>query len=188
MNTFLSREEVMAIGFKSVGENVLIGRTVMFYHPHLMEIGNNVRIDDFCTMSGKIILGSYIHISHFCSLYGGDSGITLEDYTAISSKSSVYAVSDDYSGESMTNPMIPLEFRPHLVDKAVVFKKHAIVGASSVVMPGVTLGEGCAVGSMSLVLKDLDAWTINVGTPCKKIRMRSKNIINLEKDFAEKRK
>lgn len=74
-NSFLSIEEIKKIGFKSVGNEVYISRFAKFYSPEKMEIGSNVRIDDFCLLSGKIVLGNYIHISAYSALYGADVGI-----------------------------------------------------------------------------------------------------------------
>ncbi len=109
--SFLSREELMEIGFKSIGENVLLSRKASIYGPENIEIGNNVRIDDFCILTGKIKLGSYIHIAAYSALFGGEEGIIMEDFSGLSSRVSVYAISDDYSGESLTNPMIPKNTR-----------------------------------------------------------------------------
>ena len=47
---FLSKEEIQKIGFKSVGENVLISDKASIYSPHLIEIGNNVRIGSNATI------------------------------------------------------------------------------------------------------------------------------------------
>ena len=74
-------------------------------------MGDNVRIDDFCILSGYIELGNNIHIAAFTALYGGENGIFIDDFANLSSRVSVYSVSDDYSGETMTNPMIPDEYK-----------------------------------------------------------------------------
>lgn len=186
MNTFYTESELSELGLKSYGKNVYIGRHVILYSPEKLEIGNNVRIDDFSILSGNIKLGSYIHISHFCGLYGGDKGIVMEDYSGLSSKVTVYAVSDDYSGNSMTNPMIPAEYKPYSIQEKVEIKEHAIVGAGSIILPGVTVHEGSSVGSMSLCVKDTEPWSINVGIPAKKIKERNKELLVLEKEFREK--
>lgn len=185
MDNFLSKEELEKLGLKEYGENVLIGRHVVIYSPEKLSIGNHVRIDDFTVISGNVTLGNYIHISQFCGVYGGDSGIIMEDYTGLSSKCSVYAVSDDYSGESMTNPMIPLKYRPKLISAAVIIKKHAIIGCNSVVLPGVTVGEGTAVGSMSLCNKSMEEWSVYTGIPAVKRKERKREILELEKKFVE---
>ena len=188
MNNFLTEDELCQLGIKSYGENVLIGRHVVIYTPEKLILGNNVRIDDFTVLSGKIHMGSYIHISQFCGLYGGDEGIVMEDFSGLSAKCSVYAVSDDYSGLSMTNPMVPSQFKPGAVQKAVHIGKHAIVGCNSVVLPGVDIPEGTAVGSLSLVNKSLTSWSINAGIPAKKVTERRKDILEIEKKFWQEMK
>ena len=73
MNTFYNRQELECLGIKKLGEDVLIGRHVLLYHPEQLEIGDHVRIDDYTIISGKVTLHNYIHISHFCGLYGGEA-------------------------------------------------------------------------------------------------------------------
>lgn len=188
MDNFLSQDELKELGLKHCGEDVWIGRHAVLYHPEKLSIGNHVRIDDFTVISGKVELGNYIHISQYCGLYGGDAGIKMEDFSGLSSKCSVYAVSDDYSGNSMTNPMVPLKYRPGIISKPVCIKKHAIIGCNSVILPGVTVQEGTAVGSMSLCSKTTEAWSVYVGIPAKRAGDRKKEILTLEKQFAEDRK
>lgn len=52
----------------------------------------------------------------------------------------------------------------------VVLKKGCVVGMSSIIMPGVTIGEGAIIGAGSLVVKDVPAWTIAVGNPAKVVK------------------
>lgn len=179
--SFFTKEELKEIGFKNLGENVLISRKSSIYSPEKISIGNNVRIDDFCILSGNIILGNYIHIAAFCALYGSE-GIEMKDFSGLSSRVSIYSSSDDYSGNYLTNPMVPDKFR-NIIKGRVVLEKHAIVGASSVILPGVIIREGAAIGTMSLVNKDCEAWTINIGIPSKIIKKREKRIPELEKIF-----
>ncbi len=180
MNTFYTEEELKTIGIKKYGDNVLISRNAIIYSPELLEIGNNVRIDDFTTISGKVVLGDFIHISQFCGLYGGEKGIYMEDFSGLSSRVVVYATSNDYSGHSLTNPTVPAKYR--LADKssAVRIRKHVIIGVNSVVLPGVEIGEGSSVGAMSLCTKSLPEWGIYAGCPVKRIKDRSKDLLVLE--------
>ena len=83
MTSFYTKEELLTLGFNHVGENVLISRKTSIYGPNRMSFGNNVRIDDFCILSGEITLGSNIHIGAYCGLYGAN-GIVMEDYTGLS--------------------------------------------------------------------------------------------------------
>lgn len=182
MNSFYSEEELKEIGFESIGDNVLISRKCSIYGVQDMNIGNNVRIDDFCILSGKIEIGNYVHIAAGVMLFAGDEGIILEDFTGISSRCAVYAVSDDYSGEAMTNPTVPDKYRKREGGK-VVFQKHSLIGSGCTVLPDVIIGQGTSVGSMSLVNKSLDAWGVYIGIPCKRIKERSKKLLELEKEM-----
>lgn len=172
MNSFYSKEELNKIGFKSIGENVLISKNAKFYGASNMTIGNNVRIDDFCILSGKITLGNYIHISAYCALYAGEYGIEFKNYSGCSSRTIIYAVCDDFSGEYMTNSMVPDEYK-NITGSKVVLEENTQIGAGSIVLPGCILKRGSAVGAMSLVNKSLEENSLYVGSPCKKIKKRS---------------
>ena len=180
ISTFYSEEELKEIGLKRYGKNVLISRNAVLYTPGLLEVGNNVRIDDFTTISGKVVIGDYVHIAQFCGLYGGEEGIFMEDFSGLSSRVAIYASSNDYSGESLTNPTVPAKYKPGDKNAAVRLCKHVIVGTTSVVLPGVTIGEGSSVGAMSMCAKSLDPWGIYAGSPAKKIKDRSKKLLELE--------
>lgn len=186
MNSFFSREELLSIGFKSVGENVLFSRKASVYGVENITIGNNVRIDDFCFLSGKINIQNYIHISVGSLLFGGSAGITMEDFSGLSPNVIIHAQSDDYSGESLTNPMTPIEYK-NLIDLPVHIGRHVIVGSRATILPGVVLGEGCSVGAVSLVVKSTNPWTINAGIPCKEIKNRSKKLLEHEMKFLSKK-
>lgn len=187
MTSFYTSEELQEIGFKSIGENVYISRKSSIYGASNISIGNNVRIDDFCILSGKIDIGNYIHIAAYSAIYGGTKGVELNDFCNISSRVSIYALSDDYSGESMTNPMVP-DYLKNVYEATVVIKKHVIIGSTSVILPGVVLEEGCSFGSMSLVNKSTLPWGIYIGVPCKRIKERKKKILELEQEFVNNQK
>ncbi len=185
ISTFFSEEELKNVGLKCYGENVKISRNAVLYNPDLLEVGNNVRIDDFTTISGKVILGDYIHIAQFCGLYGGTEGIFMDDFSGLSSKVIIYATSNDYSGESMTNPTVPEKYKPTDKNMPVHIGKHVVIGAASVILPGITIGEGSAVGSMTMVIKSLDPWGIYAGSPAKRIKERKKTLLELEKKLRD---
>jgi galactoside O-acetyltransferase len=184
MDSFYTEEELKTLGLKHYGKNVKISRKAMIYNTDQIEIGNHVRIDDFCILSGRIQFGDYIHIGVFTQLSGSTGGMYLHDFSGVSYNSTILANSDDYSGEFLTNPMVPMKYRK-IAPAPVVFEKHALVATRCAVMPGITLGEGCAVGAMSLVLKDVDPWSIYVGIPAKWIKERKRDLIRLEKALRE---
>ncbi len=180
----LSRKAIEAIGFASVGENVQISDRASFYGLSRIVLGNNVRIDDFCVISagdGGITVGDYVHIAVYSSLIGAGH-ITLSDFCNISSRVAIYSSNDDYSGSTMTNPTVPSEYTS-VTHADVFFGKHVIVGSGSVILPGVTLEEGVAVGALSLVHKRCEAFGIYAGNPARRIKERKSDLLELEQRF-----
>jgi acetyltransferase-like isoleucine patch superfamily enzyme len=184
-SNFYDPDELKELGFKNIGENVFISRKASIYGAENIELSSNVRIDDFCILSGKIKIGNFVHIAPYASLCGGKKGITLEDFVNVSRKVEIFAVSDDFSGVSMTNPMVPDNYK-HLLEARVILKKHVLVGTGSVILPGVILKEGSVVGALSLVKNSTSGWSINAGVPAKKIKDRKKDLLKLEKQFLER--
>lgn len=187
METFYSDEELKHLGLKRYGHNVLLSRNALLYRPDELEIGSHVRIDDFTTIGGKVSLGDYIHIAQFCGLYGGRAGITMADFCTVSSRVAIYAASNDYSGQFMVNPMVADQYSPD-IEAPVFLDKHVIVGCASVILPGVSIGKGCAVGAMSLVRTNLNPWGIYVGIPTKYLKARSKALLKLEEKFMQEQR
>ena len=182
MNSFYTESELLDIGFKKCGKDVLISKKCSIYSAENIEIGDHVRIDDFAILSGRITFGSYIHIAAGTYLFGGIAGIDIGNFSTISSRGAVYAVSDDYSGCSMTNPMIPDEYRK-VTNEKVAIGKHAIIGTGTTILPGVMIADGVAVGAMSLVRDNLQEYKMYAGVPCRCIKDRKKEFLTLEKQF-----
>lgn len=179
---YYSQEELQTLGFASIGENILLSRLARVYGASNISIGSNVRIDDFVILSGKIDIGNFVHIGAFSSISGGKEGVILSDFCGLSNHVRIFGTSDDYSGETMTNPCIPIEFKKP-TSKQIVLEKHCIVGSGSILLPNAYLAEGVAVGAMSLMAKKTEPWGIYFGIPAKRIKERKRNILELEKDF-----
>ena len=63
--------------------------------------------------------------------------------------------------------------------------KHVIIGTGSTILPGVSVGEGVSVGAMSLINHNIEPWTINVGIPCRKVKERSRKLLEYEQRLME---
>lgn len=179
--SFYRQEELNEMGFKFLGKNVLISDKASIYNHKNISISDNVRIDDFCILSAGedgIDIGKYVHIACYSSLIGKGK-ITMKDYSGLSSRVSVYSSSDNYDGEYMTNPCLP-DNVTNTIHKDVTIGNHVVIGSNSVILPGVTLVDGCSVGAMSLVNKSIDEPYVCAGIPIKKIKLRKPNIFNLE--------
>jgi acetyltransferase-like isoleucine patch superfamily enzyme len=106
-------------------------------------IGYDVWVD--MTNMQYIDIEDHVHISTRCSLLCHQRNL------------SNYHVEDDYA-------QLPYQ------RKKILLKKGCMIGIGSIILPGVTIGEGSIVGAGSLVSKDIPAWTVAVGSPAKVIR------------------
>ncbi len=179
---YYNNEQLKQMGFKYIGNNVKISDKASIYNYDQIEIDDNSRIDDFCVISGKIKIGRNVHITPQCLVAGGEEGIVFEDFTTIAYQVQIFTQSDDYSGKTMTNSTVPSKYKNEY-KKRVIIGKHSIVGAGSIIMPGVTLAEGTSVGAMSLILTGTESWSIYIGNPAKKLKNRKQDLLELEKQY-----
>lgn len=57
--------------------------------------------------------------------------------------------------------------------KKIHLKKGCLIGMETIILPGVTVGEGAIVGAGSLVTNDIPAWSIATGRPAKVVKQIS---------------
>lgn len=171
-NSFYKEEELAKLGFKKIGCNAKISRKCSIYSASSITIGDNVRIDDFCILSGNICIGNYVHISAYSVLYGG-ARIIIGDFCGMSPRSTIFSQTDDFSGGAMIGPMVP-EASRNVFKAPVKMENYSQLGTNTIIMPGITCGEGSVTGAFSFVIRDLDPWSINCGIPSKKIKDRKR--------------
>jgi len=179
--SYYSVEELGSLGLAKFGENVKISRKASLYNPSQISIGSHVRIDDFCVLSAGergIEIGDYIHIAVYSSLIGAGK-ITLGDFCNLSSRVSIYSSNDDYSGEYLTNPTVPDIFT-NVTHADVLLGRHVIIGSGSIVLPGVILENGVAIGALSLVSTNCQEFGVYAGVPARRIRERKRDLLDLE--------
>lgn len=180
MNSFYTSEELQALGIKQYGQEVLISRKASLYNPEKLTIGNHVRIDDFCILSGEITLGSYIHISAYTAIYGA-KGIVMEDYSGLSPRVTLFSAMDDFSGNYLINPMVDSRFT-HVSGGQIHIGKYVQIGAGSIIFPQINIAEGSVVGAMSLVNNSVPAWSIYIGIPARFLKERQKGLLDFAKE------
>ena len=181
---FYSSEELRDFGIAQVGLNVQVAKNITIIGVENIYLGNNVRIDGNTVInahSGFLKVGDFVHLGGGSFLSCG-GGIEFRDFSTISQGVRVYSNSDDYSGEFMTNPLVPKKYT-NIVSGLVRFNQHVIVGSGTVVLPNCELHEGAAVGALSLVDKSLESWGIYGGIPVRFLKARSKSLLDKQKLF-----
>jgi galactoside O-acetyltransferase len=184
MTVTYAPEELGTLGLRRVGADVHVHRTVLFFNPQGVTIGDHCRIDAFSIITGSdagVTIGRHVHIASGAYLFGG-GGIDVHDFAGISARTIVYSTNDDYSGAFLTGPTIPDDLT-NVVRHRVVVGRHVVIGAGSILLPGVTIGEGSAVGALSLIKHDVDPFTIVAGNPARRVGPRARHLLELEAEL-----
>ncbi len=144
-----------------------------------IKFGNHIIIDDFVMLYAKkqIIIGNFVHIGCFSYIC---SDVELMDYSTLSSGVKIFSTSDDYTNFGFGNSTIDDEFR-NLKSQKVTLEKFSIIGANTVILPGVTIGEGAAVGANSVVTRNLEPWGVYIGNRRIKDRNQAGILENYDK-------
>ena len=182
--SFLTDDEIAKLGLARVGSGARISRLASLHNCANIRLGDRVRIDDFCVLSagaGGIDIGNNVHVAVYTCLIG-KGNITLNDFANISSRVAIYSSNDDYSGAYMTGPTLPAEFS-NITSGPVKVGRHAIIGSGSVVLPNVDIGEGAAIGALSLVREHCEAFAVYVGAPARKVKRRRRDLLALEQAY-----
>lgn len=184
---YLTRAQVDQLGLRACGEDVLISDRCALHGAEHISIGNHVRIDDFAiiTARAEVRIGSHVHVAAGVFV-SGQFGVTLFDFSGLSPHVVVLSGNDDFSGATLTGPTIPQRFRG-ISGGPVTIGRHVIVGAGSVVLSNLTVGDGTTIGALSLVNRSLDPWSIYAGVPTRFIRKRSRNLLQLEAQLLAER-
>ena len=137
-----------------------------------IEFGRHIIVDDFAFIyaTTPMKIGNYVHIACFSSVIGG-ANLILEDFVAISHGARILTGTDDFKDWGFGNSTVPEKFR-NITRRPIHIGKFCIVGANSVVLPGVKIGEGAMVGANSVVTRDLEPWGIYIGN--KRLHERNK--------------
>lgn len=172
---YYTDKELENAGFKSLGKNIKISKNCTIIGIEKISIGSNVRIDDYTTLvtdREDIIIGDYVHICQHCHISGG-GGIEMKGFNSISAGASLYSSGQEINEGKFFGGNVIGEYAAAHTYKKIVLEENTSVGTNAVVLPGVTIHKGAAIGALSLVTKSLEPWGIYIGIPAKKIKDRT---------------
>lgn len=112
-------------------------------------------------------VGKNVRIGHSVSIdFGNTDLIEIEDHVIVTNCCILLCHRREMRGYRKDDEAwnLPYIYRP------ITLKKGCQIGMGSIIMPGVTIGEGAIIGARSVVTKDIPAWTIAAGSPCKVIK------------------
>lgn len=156
--------------FRKLGRNVIFERGVWVFHPENIEIGDNVYIGHGVFLKGYyknlLRIGNDSWIGQSSFLHAG-GGITIGNAVGIGP--CVKILSHQHVEEK--NLQKPILFCKQEF-KEVVIENGCDIGIGSIILPGVTIGEGGIVGAGSVVTKDVEPYTVVVGNPTRFLRKK----------------
>jgi acetyltransferase-like isoleucine patch superfamily enzyme len=169
------RRLLLRRAFKRVGKNCLFDVGLRIVGGHNISIGDYTWIDAYVSLGalfGPISIGKRIHVAPFSIIFAGEEGIEIEDYVGIGAGAQVYGHSETpKDGNRMSGPMVPWRYKAYKSGK-IILKKDCFLGAGSIVLPGITVGEGAVVGAGSVITRDVAPWTIMFGAPAQLVGKR----------------
>ena len=167
------RSLIFSLKFASFGKYSLVGRMCKFLNSHLIEIGSGVTISDFVWLNAsdpqkkknvtlnigdKTYIGRSVQINAFNNVKIGKN-VLIADRVFISDA--------DHNYLDKSKPIIDQGDR---FVKSVEIKDGSWLGIGCVIMPGVTIGRNSIVTANSVVLRDVDDYSIVGGNPAKLIK------------------
>ncbi|MVM32528.1 colanic acid biosynthesis acetyltransferase WcaF [Spirosoma sp. HMF4905] len=108
----------------------------------------------------NLVLKEECGIASGVNLYSMDK-ITIGRRAVISQGSYLCAGTHDYTKSGFPLITAPINIGDYVWIAAEVF-----------IHPAITVNEGCVIGARSVVIKDIPAWTVCAGNPCKPIKKR----------------
>ena len=174
------------------GRNVFFGSDITLRHPHKIQIGNNVVIDDGCVLDAKglandgITIGNGVFIGRQTSLNTKDGDIQLEDGVNIGAFCTVFSASQVRCGKNTliaaysylvggghdmtdTETAVINQDRPSL---GITIGDNGWIGTGVSILAGVTIGHDVVIGANSVVTTNIEDFAVAAGSPAVIRRVR----------------
>jgi acetyltransferase-like isoleucine patch superfamily enzyme len=148
---------------------VIFEANVLVFHPENIEIGNNVYIGHNTILKGyyknTMNIGDGTWIGQSCLFYSA-GGIKIG--RAVGIGPGVKILTSVHRDDELSKPILCsiLKFA------SVTIEDGCDIGIGSIILPGVSVGEGSIIGAGSVVTKDVEAYTVVAGSPARLLRKR----------------
>lgn len=124
------------------------------------------------TISDDLIADEFVYIGPNCIIY---PKVKIGAYTLLANNVSIIG-----SDHIFDKPGIPIIFSGRPILKETIIGKDVWIGANSIIMTGVKIGDGAIIAAGSIVTKNIESYTIYGGIPASKIRNRFKSNEDIE--------
>jgi acetyltransferase-like isoleucine patch superfamily enzyme len=186
------RKSLYPLLLRSCGRNVIFGQNVVLRHPHKIEIGSDVVIDDNCLLDAKgsanrgIRIANGVFVGRNTILSCKDGDIELADGANLGFNCEVFSASRVVIGRSVlmaaysyviggdhdfSDPERPVLAQPRS-STGVTVGDGAWIGAGAKILDGVEIGQRAIIGAGAVVRENIGARSIAVGVPARVVAMR----------------
>ena len=177
-SAFYEKEELLEMGFSSVGTDVAVSRLCSLYAIS-GSIGSGTRIDDFCVIKGAIDIGKKVHICSHCSISAVGGHVKIGDLCGIGVNNIFYTASDDMLSSALCGPLVAKDHTA-LKTGRIALGTGVALGGRNTVMPGTVVGDFSAFGLNSVLIGDFEAHAVymNVNGKLRRIGKRDADKLN----------
>ena len=164
----LMRRAALRALSRTFGDDVMVGRGLVFRHPETFEIGSGVFLGEQTMIQGRADgtcrIGDHVWIGP--QAYFDARDLIIEDSVGWGPGAKV--LGSTHSGVPREVPIMEtdLEIRPVRIGAG------ADIGVNAIILPGVTIGRGAIVGAGAVVIEDVKPFSIVAGVPARFIRER----------------
>ena len=186
------RQEYYSGLLRHMGRNVRIGCGVMIFNPQYVSLGDNVGIDDHCTLmarsdrgitlqegvnlkygvyldtenaEGYIEVGKRVYIGTGSCLHA-HKGLEIGDDTLLAQNITITPYSHRFDDPAKTI------YSQGGFTKKIIIGRDCYLGMNVSLVYSADIGEGSVVGAGSVVVKTIPPFSVAVGVPAKIIRRR----------------
>lgn len=164
------------------------------FYAYIKNINNislkkNVNIHSYVTLDatkGKIFLANNVTLNRFCFINASkgdvfiDEGSEINTYTIINGTGEVFIGKNVLIGPNVQIISYTHNFKERnktikeqgIEKKRIIIEDDVWIGASAIILPGVKISKGSVIGANSVVTKDTEPYSINVGVPSIKVSLR----------------
>lgn len=140
-----------------LGDNCYVGRFVETGPTGRIKVGSYTSIQDRCIILGEVTIGRYCLFAPNVYISSGRHNFDVMPTWLIQDQDAHVA------GDAQLSA---------LYSRPVVIEDDCWLGINAVIMQGVTVGKGAIVGAGSIVMRDVEPYTVVAGGPAKVIRKR----------------
>jgi acetyltransferase-like isoleucine patch superfamily enzyme len=182
--------------FKHGHSPVFIGKGVIILSPHMLSVGRSFTLGDFSTIDALsqegIILGDNVTLDRYTMLrisgtlrklgkgirignstgvgaysyIGAGGGVVIGNFVSIGQRVNFHAENHEFQDRSR------LIAEQGVTYKGICVEDDCWIGSGSIILDGVTIGQGAVVAAGSVVTKNVDAYSIVAGVPARVIGQR----------------